>query len=220
MQPRGAQLVMPFAPATSYLAEDFIHSAANHAALELVERWPNWPYSLVVLHGPPGCGKTHLCHVFASRTQAMFLDPGRVGSTPADQLLTGHHCWVLDGLEQVPSPDGLAQLINHARARGDYLLMTAQVAPSQLPVTLNDLRSRLIALPEIALGAPDDALLMGVLAKGFADRQLRITPDILRYATTRLERSHAAAQQFVARVDEASLAQGRRVTLKLVRDLL
>lgn len=216
----GMQMVMPFASATSYHAEDFIRGDANLVALSLVERWPDWPYSLVVVHGPTGSGKTHLAHVFAQRTHAQFIPASRIGQAPADQLLAGHHAWVIDGLDGVKSEDALAQLINHARARGDYVLMTATQAPSQLPFTLNDLKSRLTALPEVALGSPDDALLTGVLAKAFADRQLRVGPDLLQYAVARLERSFAAAHEFAAAVDAASLASGRGVTLPLMRGVL
>lgn len=220
MRPQPQQLVMPFAPSVSYRAEDFIPGAANAAALGLIERWPDWPYSLVVVHGPKGSGKTHLLHAFCSRVGAVMLDPGRIGHTPADQLLTGHHCWVIDGLERITHEAALAQLINHARARGDYLLMSASLPPSQLPVTLPDLRSRLAALPEVALGLPDDALLTAVLAKAFADRQLRIAPDMLAYAVARLERSYEAAQQLVTRLDEASLATGKPISTSLMRPLL
>ncbi len=220
MATQPTQLVMPFAPTTSYQPEDFIRGAANEAALDLIERWPDWPYSLVVVHGPKGCGKTHLAHVFSARTRAVMIAPERIGTVPADQLLAGHHCWVIDGLEQVTNPSALAQLINHARARGDYLLMTANVAPSQLAFILADLRSRLAAMPEVALGLPDDMLLTGVLAKEFADRQLRVTPEVLTYAVARLERSYEAAQHFAQQVDEASLATGKAVTLPLIRQML
>lgn len=214
------QMVMPFASATSYHPEDFIRGTANEAALLLLQRWPDWPYSLVVVHGPKGSGKTHLAHWFAARAGASFIAPSRIGAVPADQLLTGNHAWIIDGLEQVKSEDALAQLINHARARGDYVLMTADSAPSKLAFTLKDLKSRLTALPEMALGLPDDALFAGVLSKAFADRQIRVSPDVIGYAVARLERSFEAAQRFAARVDEISLSTGRAVTLPLVRGLL
>ncbi len=220
MPAANTQMVMPFASPTSYHAEDFIRGEANLAALSLIERWPDWPYSLVVVHGPKGSGKTHLAHVFAQRTRAQFIAPQRIGQVPSDQLLAGNHAWVIDGLDAVKSDDALAQLINHARARGDYVLMTARCAPSQLGFALKDLQSRLTALPEVALGMPDEALLTGVLAKAFADRQLRVGPDLLHYAIARLERSFEAVHAFAASCDEASLASGRGVTLPLMRGLL
>lgn len=214
------QLTMPFATSDrdSYEAADFIRGASNLAAIELVEIWPNWPQNIVLLHGPKGAGKTHLAHLFAAHSQAAFLTTSRIGTCPADQLITGNHQWVLDGVEQVTDDSALAQLLNHIRARGDYLLITANSPAGQLPIALPDLRSRLLALPSIALGAPDDALLIGVLAKQFADRQLRITPEVLKFAAQQLERSYEAVQQFACAMDDLSLERGRAITLTLVRD--
>lgn len=214
------QLVMPFARSVSYEPEDFIRGAANEDAVNLIERWPDWPYSLLFLYGPKGCGKTHLAHLFAARTKATFIDLPRLGTVPADQLLIGNHCWVLDGVEEIANQAAVAQLINHVRARGDYLLLTACATPASLAVPLPDLRSRLLALPTVALGAPDDALLMGVLAKQFADRQLRIAPEVLQYAAQQLERSYESVQEFARAMDRLSLARGRAITIPLVREAL
>ncbi len=211
---------MPFAPTPSYAPEDFIAGTANAEALELMRRWPEWPYSIALLYGPKGCGKTHLANLFAAKSKGALLDASRVGTTPADQLLASHHSWVLDGLEAVKDEAALAQLINHARSRGDYLLITASYPANQLAIALPDLKSRLVALPAVAMGAPDDALLAAVLAKSFADRQLKVAPNVLHYAVTHLERSYEAIQRFAASMDEASLAEGRAVTLPLVRRVL
>ena len=214
------QLVMPFGLSTSYEAADFIRGASNSDALTLIERWPDWPYSIVLVHGPKSSGKTHLAHAFAARSRASFIAPERIGSRVADQLLIGNHAWVVDGVEEVRDAAALAQLINLARARGDHLLLTARAAAADLPITLPDLRSRLLALPAVALDAPDDALLMGVLAKHFADRQLRIAPEVLQLAAQHIERSYEAAHAFVRAMDGLSLARGRAITVSLVREVL
>lgn len=214
------QFVMPFVLPASYAAEDYIRGEANAAALQLVECWPEWPYSIVLIHGARGSGKTHLAHVFARRAKATFIAPSRLGQQPADQLLTGNHVWVLDGFEEVVDAAALAQLINHARARGDYLLITAQKPAAAMAIVLPDLRSRLLALPSVALNAPDDALLAGVLAKQFADRQLRITPEVLHYAVQHMERDYLATAQFVEKIDQLSLTHGRAITIPLLRHAL
>lgn len=214
------QLVMPFATAPSYHAADFIAGVANAQALAWVERWPDWPYSIMLLHGPAGSGKTHLSHVFASQASAGFIDPKRVGTVPADQILTGNHSWVLDGLAEVTDEAALAQLINHARTRGDYLLMTAPMSAHEYPFILPDLASRMKALPTMELGAPDDALLSGVLAKSFADLQLRIAPEVMAYAINQLERSYQAVQHFAVTIDHLSLTRGRAITIPLVKEAL
>lgn len=98
------------------------------------------------------------------------------------------------------------------------MLLIAAAAAPQLPLKLPDLRSRMNALPSVALTAPDDALLLGVLAKAFADRQLRISPDLLHYAMARMERSYEAAQRVADAVDQISLARGRGVSAPLIRE--
>lgn len=214
------QLLMPFAPSASYEPADFIRGAANESALDLVTRWPDWPYSIVLVHGASGSGKTHLAHVFASRAKATILAPERIGKVPADQLLTGNHAWVLDNLEAVKDAPALAQLINHARARGDYLLLTANRAPGELELPLPDLRSRILALPSVGLEEPDDALLSGVMAKQFADRQLRIAPEVLQFAIQHIERSYDAASRFVGALDARAMEKGRAITIPLIREAM
>ncbi len=214
------QLVMPFAVQQSYHTADFIRGEANAAALTWIERWPDWPYSLLYMHGPQGSGKTHLAHLFAARAAASFIDLTRIGQSPADQILTGNHSWILDNLDSVTDEAALAQLINHARARGDYLLLTATESAANRAFLLPDLRSRLRALPSVSIDAPDDALLTGVLAKAFADLQLRIAPEVLSYAIGQLERSYAAVQKFAATMDHLSLTRGRAITIPLVREAL
>ena len=56
--------------------------------------------------------------------------------------------------------------------RGAPLLLTSQTPPSQWPFALPDLKSRANALLAFELWAPDEALLMTLAVKLFADRQL------------------------------------------------
>src|ERR1700739_2994843 len=55
---------------------DFFASAANTAALSWIERWPDWPSSVLVLHGDQGAGKTHLAHLWCERAGATLLVGG------------------------------------------------------------------------------------------------------------------------------------------------
>ena len=72
----------------------------------------------------------------------------------------------------------------------------------------------------IAISAPDDALLASILVKLFADRQLRVDNAVIEYLLPRMERSFAAAQRLVRRLDRSGLALGRAVTVSLARSAL
>ncbi len=68
------QLPLPLEHRPSLAGEDFLVAPCNEAAVGWLERWPDWPTAALVLHGPPGCGKTHLAHAFLARCGGMIVD--------------------------------------------------------------------------------------------------------------------------------------------------
>ena len=78
------------------------------------------------------------------------------------------------------------------------MLLTSRAPPGELELRLPDLRSRLRALPLVAIAPPDEALLKAVLVKQFADRQLAVEPHVIDYLALHMERSMEAAAAVVA----------------------
>ena len=85
----------------------------------------------------------------------------------------------------------LFHLLNLAREERAFVLLTARTAPGGWKLAIPDLASRLKALPVVALTAPDDVLLRGVLVKLFADRQLAVDESLVGFLAKRIERSIA-----------------------------
>ncbi len=100
------------------------------------------------------------------------------------------------------------------------MLVTGRKPPARWNIGLADLRSRLAALPSVAIEPPDDALIAAVLVKMFADRQLALSQAVLTFLLARMERSFAAAHSIVAAIDASALAQRRPVTVPLAREVL
>jgi chromosomal replication initiation ATPase DnaA len=98
--------------------------------------------------------------------------------------------------------------------------MAARRAPASWVMALDDLRSRLRAALAIEIGPPDDALLGAVLVKHFADRQLRVGPELVLFLARHIERSFAVAAEIADRLDAVSLREGRAITVPLARELL
>src|SRR5262249_19111238 len=86
--------------------------------------------------------------------------------------------------------------------RGIALLLTGRRHPSEWPVAVDDLKSRFQSLIAFAMWAPDDALLSGLAAKHFADRQIEVPETVIRSILTHVERSPAAIAGFVSRLDQ------------------
>lgn len=213
-----SQLSLGLALPTSWAREDFLVVPGNETALAAIDRWPDWPNSTLVLYGPAGCGKTHLSHIWATLSGARMIGPQDLTAAAVDEL--ARQPLVLDDADRDADPVALFHLINLMRERGFALLLTGTAPPSQWPYTLPDLMSRLKAMAAERIAEPDDALLSAVLVKLFADRQLQVGKDVVRYLAARIERSCHAARQWVAALDAASLAENRAVTVMLARRLL
>jgi chromosomal replication initiation ATPase DnaA len=213
------QLPLELPAEPRYGEAEFLTSAANRAAVEMIGRWPHWPDQSLLLAGPPGSGKTHLCAIWARRSGAVALGPGDVPQPEALPTLAGR-AFALDGLEDVRDETALFHFLNFVRESGASLLMTARRPPSAESIALPDLLSRLRRAPVVQIGAPDDELIRAVLEKLFRDRQLSVEGPLIEYIALRLERSLDAARCFVRAVDREALAQGRRVTRALAGEVL
>jgi chromosomal replication initiation ATPase DnaA len=215
----AAQLPLELPSEPRYGRDDFLPAPSNRAALALIEQWPGWPDPALLLLGPPGSGKSHLCAIWAERAGAVAIAPEALPSLE-ELAAAAPRAITLDGVDRVRDETGLFHLLNFARESGAWLLMSARRAPRVEEVRLPDLLSRLRRAPVVEIGAPDDGLMRAVLEKLFCDRQLVVEPFVLDYAALRLERSLGAARAFVREIDREALAQGRRVTRALAGEVL
>jgi chromosomal replication initiation ATPase DnaA len=209
------QLSLGLALPTSWAREDFLEVPGNAAALHAAEQGMQ---PALILYGPAGCGKTHLAQIWAATRQARLIAPSALTAAAVDDL--ARQPLALDDADGKADPVALFHLINLMRERGHPLLLTGSAPPAQWPYTLPDLMSRLKAMPAERISEPDDALLSAVLVKLFADRQLQVGEEVVKYLAARIERSCQAARLWVAALDAAALAENRAVTVALARRLL
>ena len=199
---------------------DFLASDSNAEAVCWIDRWPDWPSAALVLHGPPGCGKTHLAHLWCERASAVILAGERLEEgTLSHVFATGPHRVAVDDAERAPE-HALLHLHNVLVEHRGSLLIIARQPPGTWKIELGDLRSRLRAALAVEIRMPDDALLGSLLVKHFADRQLRVAPEVIAYLTGRMERSFMAAAALAARLDALALSAGSPVTVPLARRVL
>jgi chromosomal replication initiation ATPase DnaA len=198
---------------------DFLVAPCNEAAIAWLDRWPAWPGPALALYGPASSGKTHLGEVWRARSGAAAIDPRALTSASVPLLLGAAKAALVDGADGADE-EALLHLHNLLAEGKGHLLLVAREPPSRWGIKLADLRSRLLAAPAVAVEAPDDAVLAAVLVKLFADRQLEIGQEVIAYLLVQIERSFAAAQEAVAALDAASLAEGRAVTVPLARTVL
>jgi chromosomal replication initiation ATPase DnaA len=214
-----AQLPLDLGHRASFSGEDFLVAPCNQAAVAWLDRWPDWPAPGLAVHGPAGCGKTHLAHVFQAHAGAPLLAPADLAGAPAPRLLAGARAAILDGGPPLDEA-ALLHLYNHIAENRGHLLIVSDRPPARWNLALPDLASRLAALPAVGIEPPDDELIEAVLVKLFADRQLAVAPEVVTYLTKRVERSFETLRRLAGLLDRESLARHRRVTLPLAREIV
>jgi len=208
----AAQLVLPLEPGNAMTRAEFIVAPGNARALAFLDAFPDWPAPTVALTGPSASGKTHLARIWAQRSGAALLDARSLRDPVAGPA-------VVENIDSAPTfahETGLFAMLE----QGAPLLLTGRATPSLWPVSLPDLASRFQALLAFELGASDEALLMALAVKLFADRQIVVPEGVVTHLVRTLERSPAALRDFIQRADTQALAEKKPVNLQLIRGLM
>jgi len=207
---KGAQLVLDLPHLESWDEADFYITSRNEQALRLVSAWPDWQSPAVIVYGPPQSGKTYLAKIWQNRSNAHFVQPAQLAA----------HIWsepfpplIVEDIDTAAySETALFHHLNLAREHGSSMLLTAQTPPGQWQLALPDLRSRIRSYPAAEIQPPDEEHLAALLVKHFSDRQIEVTPEVISYLVSRMERSMAAAQRLTAHIDKLALSEHRKVT--------
>jgi chromosomal replication initiation ATPase DnaA len=215
-----AQLTFDLPHRAALGAEDFLVSDCNVAAVKLIDAWPEWTDHVQILTGPAASGKTHLVRVWQERSGARALSRENFDMAFIEDQPEGTPLVVEDADRAGYDEKALFHLLNLAREKRLFVLLTGRDDPSRWGTVLPDLLSRLNGVPAVDIGAPDEALLRTVILKQFTDRQLDIDPKVLEFLALRVERSLAAAAAAVEAVDQAALASGRKINRQLVLETL
>ena len=208
----AAQLVLPLEPGNAMTRAEFIVAPGNARALAFLDSFPDWPAPALALTGPSASGKTHLARIWAQRSGAVLLDARSLRDPVSGPA-------VVENIDSAPTFAHETALFAMLE-QGAPLLLTGRAAPSLWPVSLPDLASRFQALLAFELGASDEALLMALAVKLFADRQIVVPEGVVTHLVRTLERSPAALRDFIQRADAQALAEKKPVNLQLIRGLM
>ena len=210
---------------------EHFHAGANAAAVAAVqalagEAGAPWVY----LHGAAGSGRSHLlvaaCQAAHAAGRAVqYLPLSKLGDKAAAlRGVVGSELLALDDLGAIAgdrdAEHALFDLYNRAKADGSALLFAADAAPSQLDLTLPDLRSRLGACTQFALKPLDDDERRAVLKAQAISRGIQLDDSLLDWLFSRYARDLGALLELLDRLDQASLAAQRRITVPFLRGLL
>jgi DnaA family protein len=186
---------------------------------------------ILYLFGPTGCGRTHLLLGQCTEAEGHGLRCAYLSlkeyAALAPAMLEGLENLDLVAVDDIQAiaadrvwEEALFALFNRCRDLGTRMLFSADCGPGALPLQLPDLRSRLAWGLTLSLHALDDAGRLDLLQSLARRRALKLPDDVARYLLDRTPRHPGDLVDTIARLDKASLAEKRRLTIPFVRDSL
>ncbi|MET0066443.1 MAG: DnaA regulatory inactivator Hda [Candidatus Thiodiazotropha sp.] len=209
---------------------DFAHFIPGRNA-EALSRLRGDQDPFIYLWGETGCGKSHLLQSACQHTQSKG---GRAAYLPfkTEQALAPE---MLDGLDQFQRvclddlqllagrPDwerAVFNLFNSLRDAGSQLVVASDRPPGRLPLELPDLASRLTWGPCYHLIPLNDEERLELLLCNAESRGLSMSVETASFLLQRIPRDIHFITILVDRLDQASLAAQRKLTIPFVREIL
>jgi len=213
----------PVTPSFSF--DSFVVCEGNVAALRFALRIadPSDYECLLYLYGPSGSGKTHLLRSIAG-TNFPYLSLSEPLS-PEHLMATFSAAGglVVDDLHQMPDdPDlrrALWQLFNDFHTSGRTIAMAGAPPPRELSTMDEHLTSRLLWGLVARLDTSDDNSRRMIIRKVADDHQIRIPEDVVDYILATTSREVGALITSFHQLYRFSMAQNRRITLPLAREV-
>lgn len=183
------------------------------------------------LTGPAGSGKSHLLMGTVAEAQAAghrsaFLPFSELAELPA-QMAEGLEQFDLLAFDDLQLVAGKAEwelalfhLFNRARERGARLLFSATTGPAGLRLGLPDLGSRLAWGSSYRIIPLDDSGREKLLLLQARKRGLKMKPQAASWMVSHCSRDPRQLLALLNRLDQASLAARRQLTLAFVREQL
>lgn len=183
------------------------------------------------LWGPRGSGKSHLlqavCHGAGARGAAAAYLPLDQLKTLSPSLTEGLEQLEVVCIDDVHAIAGDAQwetalfhLFNRGRDRGAHLIYSATAAPAGLGLGLADLASRLGGALVFHIRPLSDDQMMSALQLRAGRRGIELPVEVAQYLLRRCGRDMSTLASLLERLDHASLAAQRRLTIPFVREWL
>lgn len=186
---------------------------------------------LIYVWGIAGSGKSHLlqacCQAVSTNHSAIYL-PLQTLKEWGPEILEGmdEQAWIcIDDLDAIAHnaawEEALFHLYNKVRDNGQTtLIISGKYAPSNMPINLPDLRSRLSWGLVIQLNELRDEEKINTLKLHAKKRGFELPTSVGQFLLKRCARNMHDLNTLLNRLDEASLIAQRKITIPFVKEVL
>lgn len=211
-------------------------AADNQLLLDQLKDFLSNDERYLYLYGAAGSGRSHLlqalCHSAGEQhISAVYFPLKDCKDYPPEELFDGLEAVSLICLDDVDAVIGssadnraweqaLFNLFNRLQANGGKLLVSANSAVRELPLSLADLASRLSWGSVFRLNGLSESQLVAMVVFRADLRGLELSDEVAQFIYHRCQRDTYALIDILDRLDKASLREQRRLTIPFVKVVL
>ncbi len=225
------QLPLHFEFRANQTFDDFFPGANHEIITHLQQCIAGLGEQQIFLWGKSGQGKTHLLQACCHRAQnqnlsSFYFDLSQAG-LPDPSLLNGldeYDVVCFDNIERIAGNAAwelaFFNFFNQHRDRGHKLIVSASSAPNEIAIQLPDLKTRLNWGLTLKIQPLTDSDRIAALIFKADQMGFEIAPQAGRFLLTHYDRDLASLWALLEKLDRASLAAKRKLTLPFLKQIL
>jgi len=237
------QLVFDFPINPKFSFDNFVVCGGNETALRFARIVASDnTKNLLYIHGPSGSGKTHLLNALAGdlclkkRKTTISI----ISFKEVDDIYDGEYlaeavsklasrfrdepALMVDDIHLLPDNPHVRsefwQLFNDFHDTCRKIVITGSSDPRKLPNLDDHLASRLLWGLAARMDVSDDESLRMIMKKLAGDRNIILPNDVIDYIINHTRRELQSLINFLEHVHRHSMTTGRKISLKLVREII
>jgi DnaA family protein len=212
---------------------DNFHAADNQLVVDYLKHFLRGDYAerWVYLWGAPGVGRSHLlhacCNIAVTQQQPVAFLPLAENLILSPSLLEGLETFALLCVDDVQTIAGnraweeaLFHLYNRTSHSNTRWVIVGDAPPSQIHFALADLQSRLAAAVVFRIHSLPDEQKAAALRRRAQLRGLIVSEEISQFLLTHYSRDMGALFAALDKLDIASLAAQRKLTIPFIKSVL
>jgi len=183
------------------------------------------------LWGESGTGKTHLLQAACKQAaennlHVAYIPLKQLSELSAEMLhdLGELDLVCVDDLEcvagQIEWQQGLTWLYNELRDNQHSMIISGNKSPTNIDLEVEDLKSRLSWDQVAQIKSPDDDLKIEILKQKANARSFELSDEVIEYLIRRVDRDLGSLIEVLDKIDHASLAAKRKITIPFVKGLI
>ncbi len=100
------------------------------------------------------------------------------------------------------------------------MIISGNVSPKSSELEVEDLKSRLGWDQLIQINSPDDELKVQILKQKADERSFELSDEVIEFLIRRVDRNLGSLMEVLDKIDHASLAAKRKITIPFVKELI